>query len=289
MHCKHCDYALWNLRDRICPECGNAFLPSEYEFVPNSIRFCCTECGQDYYGVDDKGHLVPTEFDCVRCGSPQRMDDMLVLPTEGVTEEQALLLGDVTATGYFCAEQAGIHADGIYAVVGCGPVGIMAVIGARHLGAEMIYAVDTIPERLELARKAGAVPIDFNSEDPVLVLHDAAEGRGADAVMEAVGSFASHRSAIELVRPGGTISSVGVHTETAFAFTPAEAYDKNLTYKVGRCPARVYMERLAPFVRDGQLDISGVISHRFPLERGPEAYRLFDERRDQCTKVLLTP
>lgn len=88
MHCKHCDYALWNLRDRICPECGNAFLPSDYEFVPNSIRFCCTECGQDYYGVDEKGHLVPTEFDCVRCGAPQRMDDMLVLPTEGVTEEQ---------------------------------------------------------------------------------------------------------------------------------------------------------------------------------------------------------
>ena len=123
----------------------------------------------------------------------------------------------------------------------------------------------------------------------MLALHEAAEGRGADAVMEAVGSFESHRSAIELVRPGGTVSSVGVHTETEFAFTPAEAYDKNLTYRVGRCPARVYMERLAPYVRDGELDITAVISHRFPLEQGPEAYRLFDEKRDKCTKVLLTP
>jgi len=216
-------------------------------------------------------------------------DSTLAVVPEGVTQEQALLLGDVAATGYFCAEQAGIHPEGIYAVVGCGPVGIMAIVGARHLGAELIYAVDTVPERLELARRAGAVPIDFRSEDPVLALHEAAEGRGADAVMEAVGSFESHRSAIELVRPGGTVSSVGVHTETEFAFTPAEAYDKNLTYRVGRCPARAYMERLAPFVRDGELDIDGVISHRFGLEQGPEAYRLFDEKRDQCTKVLLTP
>jgi 2-desacetyl-2-hydroxyethyl bacteriochlorophyllide A dehydrogenase len=216
-------------------------------------------------------------------------DTTLARVPEGVTQEQALLLGDVASTGYFCAEQADIHPEGIYAVIGCGPVGIMSILAARHLGAEMVYAIDTLPERLALASLAGAVPIDYRKEDPVLALHEAADGRGADAVMEAVGSFESARSAIELVRPGGTISVVGVHTETTFAFSPAEAYDKNLTYRVGRCPARAYMERLAPFVRDGELDIDSVISHRFPLAEGPEAYRLFDEKRDQCTKVVLTP
>jgi 2-desacetyl-2-hydroxyethyl bacteriochlorophyllide A dehydrogenase len=244
------------------------------------------ERGQLFGWVGMGGGLHGGQAEAVRV---PLADSTLAVVPDGVSEEQALLLGDVAATGYFCAEQAGIKPDGIYAVIGCGPVGIMAVHAARHLGAEMIYAIDTVPERLAMAGRAGAVPIDYRAEDPVLALHEAAEGRGADAVMEAVGSFGSARSAIELVRPGGTISVVGVHTETEFAFSPAEAYDKNLTYRVGRCPARAYMERLAPFVRDGELEIDGVISHRVALAEGPDAYRLFDEKRDNCTKVVLKP
>ncbi|NKB88570.1 MAG: alcohol dehydrogenase catalytic domain-containing protein [Acidobacteria bacterium] len=216
-------------------------------------------------------------------------DTTLARVGDNLTHEQALMLGDVAATGYFCAEQADIKPDGIYAVIGCGPVGIMAVRAARHLGAEMVYAIDSVSERLEMAGRAGAVPINYESEDPVLALHEAADGRGADGVMEAVGSFGSARSAIELVRPGGVVSVVGVHTETEFAFSPAEAYDKNLTYKVGRCPARAYMQRLAPFVESGDLVVDDVISHRVPLADGADAYRLFDEKRDNCTKVVLKP
>ena len=116
-----------------------------------------------------------------------------------------------------------------------------------------------------------------------------AEARGADAVMEAAGTYDAARLAIELVRPGGVISVVGVHTDDNFPFSPVEAYDKNLTYRVGRCPARAYMERLAPIVRDRELDITRVISHRLKLSDGPDAYRSFDERRDGYTKVLLKP
>jgi len=88
VRCNQCDYPLWNLRARLCPECGTAFLPSGRSYVPNSVRFCCTNCGQDYYGTDSNGHLVPASFDCVKCGEPQTMDEMVMLPTEGVTEEQ---------------------------------------------------------------------------------------------------------------------------------------------------------------------------------------------------------
>jgi 2-desacetyl-2-hydroxyethyl bacteriochlorophyllide A dehydrogenase len=269
--------------DRVyCPfttNCGNCY------YCGIGLTSRCTR-GQLFGWVGMGEGLDGGQAEAVRV--PLADTTLSVIP-EGVSEEQALLLGDVAATGYFRADQAMIHPEGLYAVVGCGPVGIMAILGARHLGAEMVYAVDNVSERLELASAAGAVPINFDVEDPVLVLHEAAEGRGADAVMEAVGSFGSHRTAIELVRPGGTVSVVGVHTETEFAFSPSEAYDKNLTYRVGRCPARAYMERLAPYVRDGELDLDGVISHRLPLSDAADAYRMFDEKRDCCTKVVLKP
>jgi len=86
MRCRTCDYSLWNLPSRTCPECGSPFLPSDFEFVPNSVRFCCPHCGQDYYGTGLKGHLVPDAFACVRCGAPVRMDEMILSPTAGVDE-----------------------------------------------------------------------------------------------------------------------------------------------------------------------------------------------------------
>lgn len=217
--------------------------------------------------------------------------DTTLLPVpEGISAEQALLLGDIFSTAYFCAEMASAGPGRVFALVGCGPVGILTVAAARHLGAEIIYAVDKVSERLELAHRFGAVPLNYTREDPVEALHEATEGRGADAVMEAVGSFAAARAAIELVRPGGVISTVGVHTDEKMAFSPTEAYDKNLTYRVGRCPARDYMLRLAPVVREElDVDITDIVSHRLPLSDAPAAYRMFDERRDGCMKVVLEP
>jgi hypothetical protein len=88
MRCKTCDYPLWQIRDRRCPECGTNFRPSEFDFVLNSVRFCCPHCEQAYYGTGDRGHLSPRTFACVSCGRRVDMDDMVLLPTEGVCEEQ---------------------------------------------------------------------------------------------------------------------------------------------------------------------------------------------------------
>lgn len=88
MHCRACNYPLWNLPGRACPECGAAFLPSQFEFVPNSVRFCCPHCRTAYYGTDAKGHLVPSAFNCVGCSQSITMDACVVLPALGITDDQ---------------------------------------------------------------------------------------------------------------------------------------------------------------------------------------------------------
>lgn len=216
-------------------------------------------------------------------------DPTLLAIPGGISREKALLIGDVFPTGYYSADMAGIGLGDTCVVIGCGAVGLMAVLSARHLGAEMVYAIDSVERRLELAGRFGAIPLNFRKLDPVAAVIDETNGRGADAVLEAVGSAEAGRTAYELVRPGGTIAVVGVHTEDRLPFTPAEAYDKNLTYRVGRCPARHYMELLIPVLQDKQYDIASIISHRLPLEEGPAAYEMLDKKEDNCTKVVLEP
>ncbi len=88
MRCRTCNYRLWNLESRRCPECGSPFLPSDFDFAPGSVQFCCPHCKQSYYATDSEGHLVPRDFDCVQCGNHIEMDEMILLPTEGLEEEQ---------------------------------------------------------------------------------------------------------------------------------------------------------------------------------------------------------
>ena len=272
-----------NPGDRVaCPfttSCGQCF------YCLRGLTCRCAE-GQLFGWVEGGEGLQGTQAERVRV---PLADSTLVPLPDSVGDEEGLLLGDVLPTGYFCADLAGVDGSGVYAVVGCGPVGLMAVAAARHRGAERIVAIDSVPERLELARVFGARPLDYRQESPVEALREMTEGRGADGVLEVVGSPAATRTAVDLVRPGGVVASVGVHTEEHFAFAPGEAYDRNLTYRSGRCPARHYMETLLPLVAEGRFPLGAVISHRMTLEDGPRAYALFDAKRDGCTKVLLEP
>ncbi|HKQ59752.1 MAG TPA: alcohol dehydrogenase family protein [Candidatus Polarisedimenticolaceae bacterium] len=203
--------------------------------------------------------------------------------------DAGLLLGDVLATGHFCARNAEVGPHGCYAIVGCGPVGLMAIVAARALGAERLFAIDSVPERLALAERWGARPLRVDREDVHAAIAEATEGRGADAVLELVGSLGAARLAYDLVRPGGTLSVVGVHYEDRFAFSPAEAYDKNLTYRVGRCPARRLIDELLPLARLRQDELALLFTHRLPLARGADGYAIFAGRQDGCIKVLLEP
>lgn len=214
-------------------------------------------------------------------------DATLVSIPEGIIREEALLLGDVLSTGFYCARQAEVKPGGVYGVVGCGPVGLMAIIGAREMGAGEIFAIDSVPERLAKAAEFGATPLNAKRDSPGERIRAVTDGRGADAMLEAVGSHSAVRLAFDLVRPGGIVSSVGVCTEPHLAFSPVEAYDKNLTYRIGRCPARHLMEELIPLVRQKKYDIASIFTHRMKLEEGRTGYEIFAGRKDNCLKVLL--
>jgi len=216
------------------------------------------------------------------------MADSTLLPLSAdLDEKKGLLLGDVLSTGYFCADNAGIKPQHVYAVIGCGPVGLMTIVAAKHLGAEKLFAVDPLPERLELAKKFGAVPLNPSTTDIKQVIRENTSGRGADAVMEVVGSVETLKLAIDILRPGGIISSVGVHTAKHFSFSPGEAYDKNLIYKSGRCPARFYSEKLLQEEVPQQYAIEDIITHQFSLKEGAKAYDVFDKKIDNCIKAVL--
>lgn len=259
--------------------CGRCF------FCARGLTARCSS-GQLFGWVEDGEGLHGAQAEYVRV--PLAETTLVSIP-ESIGDDEALLLGDVLSTGYYCARQAEVRPGGVYVVVGCGPVGLMAIFGARELGAEKLYAIDSIPERLALAARWGARTIDYKAEDPVAVIREATDGRGADAVLEVVGSPAAARLAVDLVRPGGTLSVVGVHTEKHFSFSPADAYDKNLTVRVGRCPARAILEELIPKLQKGDHELAAVISHRLPLDRGVQGYDIFDRKADGCTKVVLQP
>ena len=242
--------------------------------------------GQLFGWVEDGRGLHGAQAELVRV---PLADSTLVRVPDGTPLEEALLAGDVLATGWFAAESAGAAGGATLAVVGCGPVGLMAVLAARELGAGRVFALDSVPERLALAARFGGEALDVGEGDAAERVREATEGRGADAAVEAVGSAEATRLAFDLVHPGGTIAAVGVHTERHLAIAPGEAYDKNLTYRAGRAPVRRYMERLLTLVQSRQHDLASLISHRLPLVEGPRAYDLFDRRAEGCTKVVLTP
>lgn len=245
---------------------------------------CRCERGQLYGWVEGGQGLHGAQAEYVRV---PLADATLVTYAAGIDARQALLTGDIMATGYYCADQAEVKPEGVYAVLGCGPVGLMAILGAKARGATQLYAIDSIPERLEWARTFGAIPLDFRVADPVEQLRAATQGRGADAVMEAVGSPQAGKLAYQLVRPGGIISTVGVHTSPHFSFSPVDAYNKNLTYKIGRCPARHYMNKLLNQLGEGHLDLSAFLAKQMPLSAGTEAYERFDKKEAGYLKVLL--
>ncbi|MAB81128.1 MAG: alcohol dehydrogenase [Planctomycetes bacterium] len=216
-------------------------------------------------------------------------DASLVAVPDDHPAEEVLLIGDILSTAYFCAENGGVQNGTSTCVLGCGPVGLLAIQAARELGAAPLIAVDAVPERLELAERFGALPVSFERDDPHAFVARHTDGRGVELVLEVVGNAAAGRLAYDLVRPGGTISAAGVHNEEHFPFSPGAAYDKNLTYKAGRAPARHYMERMLGLLRKKRLDISPLLSHRLPLGETVRGYEIFDNKLEGAIKVLIEP
>jgi threonine dehydrogenase-like Zn-dependent dehydrogenase len=243
------------------------------------------EQGQLFGWVEGGRGLQGAQAEYVRV--PLADATLVALPAD-VPAEQALLAGDVLSTGFHAAESGAVRMGDVVCVLGCGPVGLCAVLGARELGASTVLAVDAVEERLGLAQRFGANPVRLGAEDVLARVREASDGRGADVVLEVVGSPEASRLAYALVRTGGTIAAPGVHNEAHFAFTPGQVYDKNLTYRAGRAPARAHMERVLAKLKTRAFDLAPLLSHRLPLAEAPRGYEIFDQKREGCTKVLLT-
>lgn len=200
-----------------------------------------------------------------------------------------LLAGDILSTAMFGAEMADVQDGDLVVVIGCGPVGVLAVRAALQRGARQVVAVDRVPSRLALAERFGATPADFERGDPMAIVHELSEGRGADKAIEAVGTPQATRAAVDLLRPGGSLAALGVHTEEYLAISPGEIYDRNLRYAGGRCPVRHFLPRALEFIERDAALLSELISHRLPLSDGIEGYRMFAAREEGCTKVVLIP
>jgi len=205
-----------------------------------------------------------------------------------VPEETLVLMADIFPTGFFCARNAfasflaSRHASSTAVLIGCGPVGLCALVAALDYKPKHLFAIDAVPSRLELARSLGAEPLNFKEdyEGTKKRIMEVTQGRGADVVMEVVGLAPALRTAYELVRPFGFISSVGVHN-AEIPISGNEAYAKNVRIQFGRCPVRaLFPEALDVLKRRSHL--FGFMADKImPLEKAVEGYDLFDQMKVQ--------
>jgi 2-desacetyl-2-hydroxyethyl bacteriochlorophyllide A dehydrogenase len=206
-----------------------------------------------------------------------------VLP-DSVSDEAAVFLADILPTGYGSVVRGGVDANSTVVVVGCGPVGLMAILAAVGT-ARRVIAVDGIAERRELAALLGAQPAE--PAEAQAAVAQATDGMGADVVIEAAGSPGALDASLRLARGRGTISVVGAHFEPDYPLNNALMFEHELTLRFTIGDPSLDGAGLLARVADGTLDPTPVITHRMPLADAAEAYRLFDER--SATKVVLTP
>jgi threonine dehydrogenase-like Zn-dependent dehydrogenase len=238
----------------------------------------------------------------------------IVIP-DGIPDEQVLFLSDIFPTGYMAAENAEIKAGDTVAIWGCGPVAQFAIQSAWMLGAGRVIAIDRVPERLKMAEVHGkAETINFDEAKVYDKLMEMTHGRGPDRCIDCVGAEAhgagsvdavvdkakaavglatdrAHvlREAIMCCRKGGTISIPGVYVGFPDKIPFGAAMNKGLTFRMGQTHVQHYLRPLLALIQAGEIDPSFVITHRLPLEKAPEAYESFRDKKDGCIKVVLHP
>lgn len=206
---------------------------------------------------------------------------------DGISDEQALMMTDAMATAWFGARNADILPGASVGVIGLGPIGLMAVEAAFVMGAGLVYAIDPVAARRTLAEDVGAIALHPDAAPDAI--KEATGGRKLDCVVEAVGADATVDLALRLVRRRGTVSVIGVQQSRRFPFPLERAFAGGLTFRIGTCSVPEELPALIPLIRAGRLRPERYISHRMPLARGEEAYRLFDGRADGALKMVLTP
>ncbi len=285
-HCWYCEHDLWSQCDNSNPngEAGAIFGYSE--------TLGGYDGGQAEYLRVPYGNVGPT-----------------IVPEE-LTDEQVLFLTDILPTSYWGIENGGVKVGDTVVILGCGPVGLLAQKWAAYMGASRIIAVDYIDYRLKHANQFNNVEvINLKDHDNTGEYIKEITHGGADVVVDCVGMDGKmttiekvetllklqggSKSAIEIatqaVRKGGTVSMVGVYGARYNAFPLGDFFARNITLKMGQCPVHSYINPILELIKSRKIDSTDIITHKLPLDKGEYAYEIFDEKREDCIKVILKP
>ncbi|WZL74015.1 glutathione-dependent formaldehyde dehydrogenase [Clostridiaceae bacterium 35-E11] len=285
-HCWYCEHDLWSQCDNSNP---NGEVGAIFGYSKTLGGY---DGGQAEYLRVPYANVGPT-----------------IVPEE-LTDEQALFLTDILPTSYWGVENGGVKIGDTVVVLGCGPVGLLAQKWAAYMGASRIIAVDNIDYRLKHAELFNHVEtINFEDYDNTgEYIKDITNG-GADVVIDCVGmdgkmstvekietllklqggSKSAIVMAAQAVRKGGTVSIVGVYGTRYNAFPLGDFFARNITLKMGQCPAHSYVYPILDIIKSKKIDPTDIITHILPLNKGEYAYEIFDEKRDNCIKVILKP
>jgi 2-desacetyl-2-hydroxyethyl bacteriochlorophyllide A dehydrogenase len=215
------------------------------------------------------------------------MANMTLRPVpESVPDDVALFAGDVMGTAYHAVELSGVRPGDSLGVLGLGPVGLCAVQVALAAGAGPVLAIDTVPARLEMARRFGATPVHLTEESPRDVARQLTAGRGLDAAVDAVGHPDALDLAIRLARKAGTVVAIGVYAEPARVHMGL-VWIKALTLHSGHANVIGHVDRVLGMLAAGTLDPTPLVTHHMPLDEAAEAYAIYD--RHEALKIVLTP
>lgn len=211
---------------------------------------------------------------------------------KALKDEQAVYACDMMSTGFIGAERAAVPVGGSVAIFGQGPVGLMATVGARLLGAGLVIAVESVPKRQELARRYGAdFVVDFKSVDPVKAILEMTEGQGVDGAIEALGSQATFEACVKATRPGGVVSNVGYHGKGDYLNLPRLDWGVGMgdkTIRTALCPGGAErMGRLMRLIEKGRVDPTLLTTHRFPFSQVEKAFALMRDKADGIIKPLI--
>ncbi len=259
----------------------------------------CTACGECFFCLRDDFHKC--DYGRVfghgaTLGSLQGAQaELLAVPNanltlrkvpEGMSDDIALFAGDVMGTGFHAVAETGVGPDSTVAVLGLGPVGLCAVQAALAEGAAKVIAIDTVSERLELARSLGAEAVHLTEEDPRAAVKAATEKRGVDAAIDAVGHPDALNLACRLTRKAGTVSATGVYAER-MELHMGIVWIKALTLKTGHANVIKHVDPVLERLASGALDPSPLVTHHMKLDDAAEAYDVYDRR--EALKIVLTP
>ncbi len=278
-------------------------LETEYQVGQRVIVGAITPCGQCFHCLNGSHAQCGGPAGGWRFGNtidgawaeyvrvPDARANLAVIPDQ-LMDEEVVLVPDIFSTGLAGAESGNVHVGDSVAVFAQGPIGLCATLGAKLRGAAMIFAIDSVPARLDMAHRFGAsVVIDYREEDPVEVIKAFTLGRGVDVAIEALGRQETFESALRVLRPGGTLSSLGVYAGKLVA--PQDALYSGLGDQrivTTLCPGgKERMRRLMAMIAAHRADLTPLITHHFALDDIQEAYELFASQRDGVMKVALHP